>query len=43
MYLAGLVSRDPNAFKSVWNDVNIIDAGARSDDFNEEICQSHCG
>lgn len=43
MYLAGLVARDPTAFKTVWSEVNLVDAGARSDAFNEEICMSHYG
>ena len=43
MYLAGLVSRNPAAFRSVWSEINLVDAGARSQTFNEEICRSHCG
>ena len=25
------------------SEVNLVDAGARSQTFNEEICRSHCG
>ena len=43
MYLAGLVARDMTAFHTVWKEVNLVDAGARSDTFNDELCQSHYG
>ena len=43
MYLAGLVSRNPAAFKTVWRDSNLLDAGGRSDTFNSEVLRSHCG
>ena len=43
MYLAGLLSRDPTAFKTVWREVNLVDVGARSDAFNMEINMENFG
>ena len=39
----GSLSRDPTAFKTVWREVNLVDAGARSDAFNMEINMENFG
>ena len=40
MYLAGLVARDRDAFHTTYDEINLLDCGARDDDFNIEVASA---
>jgi hypothetical protein len=41
MYLAGRVAYDPATFITAWDDINVVDCGARTDAYNEEIANDY--
>lgn len=41
IYIAGLVARDPDAFQTTYDEINLLDCGARDHNFNEEVASAY--